>query len=236
MPEQTQVSPPPPPAQAPPPPAIAGGSGGQTSPVATTPSSELLSLTYQQLRARLNELQNQRQTLAGRREALADGYEAATGANREGIGARLQTLDNNIVMYETEIAAVGRAMAQKAPSRQEFSGQASNPNNNNWSEDDVAGAMFGTFLGTALLTVLIMRRFVRRKYGRMGAPAQPAMIQSNERLDRIEQAVDTIAVEIERVSENQRFMTRLMTETQLGATLNDVRKSTELAKSAAEGG
>ncbi len=64
---------------------------------------------------------------------------------------------------------------------------------------------------------------------------QQNMIGSNELLDRIEQAVDTIAVEIERVSENQRFMTRLMTETQLGATLNEVRKSTELAKSAAEG-
>jgi hypothetical protein len=84
-----------------------------------------------------------------------------------------------------------------------------------------------------------MRRFFRRRYGgnrmNMGSPTQQNVIQSNERLDRIEQAVDTIAVEIERVSENQRFMTRLMTETQLGSTINDVRKSAELAKSAAEG-
>jgi hypothetical protein len=32
------------------------------------------------------------------------------------------------------------------------------------------------------------------------------------RLERIEQAVDAIAIEVERVSEAQRFQTRLMTE------------------------
>lgn len=32
------------------------------------------------------------------------------------------------------------------------------------------------------------------------------------RLERVEQALDTIAVEIERISENQRFTTRLLSE------------------------
>jgi hypothetical protein len=31
-------------------------------------------------------------------------------------------------------------------------------------------------------------------------------------IDRMEQAIDSIAVEVERVSENQRFVTRLLTE------------------------
>jgi len=34
----------------------------------------------------------------------------------------------------------------------------------------------------------------------------------NERLQRMEQALDAIAVEVERVSEGQRFTTRLLTE------------------------
>jgi hypothetical protein len=207
----------------------------QAAPTVTqTPASELAKLTYQQLRARLNELQNQRQTLAGRRDALADGYEGSTGANRDGMGARLQTLDNNIVNYEREIAIVGQEMAAKAPSR-EFTTQSAS-NGNDYNEGDMTGAVFGTFLTTVLVMGFIMRRFFRRKYSRMPMPSQPNAIQSGERLDRIEQAVDTIAVEIERVSENQRFMTRLMTETQLGSTINDVRKSTELARNAAEAG
>ena len=41
-------------------------------------------------------------------------------------------------------------------------------------------------------------------------PAELAQI--NERLTRIEQAVDSVAIEMERVSEGQRFATRLLAE------------------------
>jgi hypothetical protein len=54
----------------------------------------------------------------------------------------------------------------------------------------------------------ISRRFIDR-------PAAPPQISGDvsPRLDRIEQAVDAIAIEVERISEAQRFQTRLMTET-----------------------
>lgn len=199
-------------------------------------TGDLSGKSYGELRQMLEELRNQRSDLASRRTNLADTYEAASGANRLGIESRLTILDNNIVMYEAEIARVGREMASKVGTRGFPQVPPGGQQPNSWGEDDVAGAVFGTFLTTLLLTIFIGKRYVRRRYGRMGAPSQPNMVQSNERLDRIEQAVDTIAVEIERVSENQRFMTRLMTETQLGDTLKDVRKSTELAKSAAAEG
>jgi hypothetical protein len=204
--------------------------GAAAPPPAT---SDLAQLSYNQLRRRLEELRNQRADIASRRQNLAESYETATGANREGMGQRLQMLDNNIVIYEAEIAAVGREMAAKAPSRVT---ESTAPPPGGYREEDIAGAVFGTFLTTALVLGFFMRRFFRRKYGRMPSPSQPNLIASSERLDRIEQAVDTIAVEIERVSENQRFMTRLMTETQLGSTIADVRKSAELAKSAAAEG
>src|SRR5262249_28306457 len=41
------------------------------------------------------------------------------------------------------------------------------------------------------------------------------------RLDRIEQAVDTIAIEVERISEGQRFVTRLMAERPATPSAND---------------
>lgn len=40
----------------------------------------------------------------------------------------------------------------------------------------------------------------------------PADVARDERLARIETAVDTLAVEIERISEGQRFVTRLLAE------------------------
>jgi len=219
--------------QAPIAPAIAGG---PIDPLAPTPVGELQKLSYSALRARLSELKQQRSDLASRREALASGFENATGANQAGMGARLTTLDANIVMYEKEIAAVGRELAVKAGQRGITIDPGFNPPSNGNQGEDIAAAVFGTFFTTALVAVFIARRFVRRRLRGIPSPMQSGMLQSGERLDRIEQAVDSIAIEIERVSENQRFMTRLMTETQLGDTLKDVRKSTELAKSAASEG
>jgi len=50
-------------------------------------------------------------------------------------------------------------------------------------------------------------RYIRRKeYFVRSAP------YDDERLARIEQAVDAIAIEVERIAESQRFLTRLQTE------------------------
>jgi len=46
-------------------------------------------------------------------------------------------------------------------------------------------------------------------------PQVPAEVAN--RLERIEQAVDAIAVEIERISEGQRFTTKLLSEVRTGA-------------------
>ncbi|HEY4953279.1 MAG TPA: hypothetical protein VII02_00190 [Gemmatimonadaceae bacterium] len=46
-------------------------------------------------------------------------------------------------------------------------------------------------------------------------PQVPSEVMS--RLERIEQAVDAIAVEVERISEGQRFTTKLLSETQRNA-------------------
>lgn len=203
---------------------------GSQAPAAPGPASSLARLTelsYQELKARERELQNQREVLIDRRSNVAGQYEAATGVAKDGVADRLRVMDDHLVRIERDLSAVNEQLVNTVvvqPQRPQviYTG---------WDEGEVFGAVFTTFLATALMTVFIMRRILPRRLG--FAKAAPAAAQSNERLDRIEQAVDTIAVEIERVSENQRFMTRLMTETQLGATLAAVRSSTEMAKSAA---
>jgi len=61
-------------------------------------------------------------------------------------------------------------------------------------------------LGIPLIRAL-SRRFLEPR------PIAPALSpEVLERLERIEQAVDSIAIEIERVSEGQRYTTRLMSE------------------------
>jgi hypothetical protein len=58
--------------------------------------------------------------------------------------------------------------------------------------------------------ISVVRTLVnRRPPHSVGAPELRAI---EERLDRIEQAIDSIAVETERISEGQRFTTRLLSE------------------------
>lgn len=233
--ELAPQTPAPPAAQAPPGTPVAGGQ----SPAPGGPATESLDLsqfTVRQLRQMLGELRSQRSDYANRRSNLGDSYENATGANKEAMGDRLKTVDQIIIRYENEMARVGGAIVARGGGTETQPPPGPIPNGY-MSEDDAAGMAFGFSFATLILAVFFTRRFMRRKYA--GAVPlgrqQPNLIASNERLERIEQAVDSIAIEVERVSENQRFMTRLMTETQLGDTIKDVRKSTELAKSAAEG-
>jgi len=71
--------------------------------------------------------------------------------------------------------------------------------------------MFFTTIAIVALGVPLIRGLSRRFLERPPAPA-PLSSDVAERLTRIEQAVDAIAVEVERVSEGQRYTTRLMTE------------------------
>jgi len=55
--------------------------------------------------------------------------------------------------------------------------------------------------------------YIQRAKRRMLHGAAPAALaESDDRFARLEQAVDAIAVEVERISEGQRFLTKLQTE------------------------
>ena len=61
----------------------------------------------------------------------------------------------------------------------------------------------------ALVAIGVGARYVWRRTSRAVLPAPRA---DNDRLQRIEEAVDTMAVEIERMSEAQRFTAKLLLE------------------------
>jgi hypothetical protein len=56
----------------------------------------------------------------------------------------------------------------------------------------------------------LVRAFAKRLESKGVGPAIPHEVTA--RLERIEQAIDTIAIEVERISEGQRFTTKLLTE------------------------
>ena len=47
---------------------------------------------------------------------------------------------------------------------------------------------------------------------RQGAPSRTELVLGDDRMNRLEQAIESIAVEVERVGEGQRFVTKLLAE------------------------
>src|SRR5258708_3832730 len=111
-----------------------------------------------------------------------------------------------------------------------------NPRPRNRAGPEMFLMSVAVFAATMLIAVPTAVRRAKRSWLRESAGGTTNSVGvGNERLDRIEQAVDTIAVESARISENQRFMTRLMTETQLAGSIAAVRSSAEAAKDEAAG-
>ena len=71
-------------------------------------------------------------------------------------------------------------------------------------------ATLGSLTIVGLVLYPIARALGRRIEGKQQAAQLPA--GTDARLDRIEQAVEAIAVEVERISEGQRFTTKLLAE------------------------
>jgi len=63
----------------------------------------------------------------------------------------------------------------------------------------------------------MIKAYATRVENESKRPQIPAEVTT--RLERIEQAVDAIAVEVERISEGQRFTTKLLSETRSGGAL-----------------
>jgi hypothetical protein len=79
-----------------------------------------------------------------------------------------------------------------------------------WDEDIVVPIAF--FLTAIILSIGIplVRGIVRRWDRKAAAPSVPP--DTAARLDRIEQAIEAMSIQVERIAEGQRFVTRLMSD------------------------
>lgn len=74
-------------------------------------------------------------------------------------------------------------------------------------QDLLVIGLFGTVIAIGMpLAIAFARRIGHQN---LGPPVPPEVAQ---RLARMEQAIDAIAVEVERISEGQRFTTKLLSE------------------------
>lgn len=151
-----------------------------------------------------SQLSDQIQSARNRRNILAKQYEAATGANRAGLEHQLRILDQRIAQLEMDIADVGVQKAQTFPS----TAPAADFNPGAF----VSGIPSGLFVVLCFLLLLPVSFAAARRLWRRPKQAgvPPDFADAAVRLERVEQAVETIAIEIERVSEGQRYLSKIL--------------------------
>jgi hypothetical protein len=223
QPATTSPAPPAPPASPdlpapPPPPALAPAAPGAQDAFPVSVQQIAVPRTAAEvsaLRARGSELSRQLNSATGRRESIARDLRRADGADQAGLEQRLTQLDQRILGIEADIAANGRLLAAAPPNLLASTRESSAGD---------AGPLFLGGLGSGQVTAIsivfiifvlapMAAAYARRLWHRPArTPQTAAALESQQRLERMEQAVDAIAIEVERVSESQRFLTRILTE------------------------
>lgn len=178
----------------------------------------------QQLIAQREELEDQLDDVSDRRTTLAQELSATTDqAARVGLQERLAVLDQRILQIETDLATTGRLITSAPAELVAITEQERMVSSDDGYEE---GLFTGIFSVLAFVTVafLLLKRPWRKARAARTAEVGP---ESSQRLERLEHGMDAIAVEIERISEGQRFVTRLLSESEPG-----IGKSKRLAESA----
>jgi hypothetical protein len=163
------------------------------------------------LMARRQELSDQLTNVSDRRHDLSMELIGADAGSRAGLQERLAVLDNRIVQLENDMAVTGSQLAAAPPNLIGITESARNePQGDQFPEGVIVGG-FSAFAIASIVFALTRRR----AWGRRSRSA-PALqdSESAQRLERLERGMDAIAIEIERVSEGQRFVTKLLSEPQ----------------------
>jgi hypothetical protein len=164
-----------------------------------------------QLLAQREELSDQLGSVSARRTELASEIRnRSVEATRGGLEERLRLLDNRILQLETDLASTGRQIAS-APS--DLVAETEPPRVQGGGDDFEEGVMSGGFSVLVFLSIVYFFQRWRRKR-RGPAPAAQLGGEAAQRLERLENGMEAIAIEIERVSEGQRFVTKLLSESQ----------------------
>lgn len=182
----------------PPPPALP-----PAFPQATTPPAPTVPVVPDP--AHLLELQTRVAVLEAQHNVLIERTQANDPALRAQAEHSLLTLDLDLATAKAQLAVLQGTSGTEMPP------PPSNPPPFGIDQDAITVVFVLTAFAILIpLSVGLTRRFWRGKPARSAPAVTEDKILS--RLDRLEQAVDSIAIEIERVSESQRFVAKVLTE------------------------
>jgi len=135
---------------------------------------------------------------------------SSDGTTRAALELRKVPLDNQIAQTEMDLASVRAQLL----SRQSRTGMPDRPpfpiqQRRGPDPDLIVGLAFAFIFAVMMPISIAIARRIWRGVRPVAARTEDTL---SPRFDRLEQAVDAIAIEVERVSEGQRFVTRVLTE------------------------
>jgi hypothetical protein len=172
-------------------------------------SAPSASAIYEGLKAQRNELNNQLDGLQNTRREITSQLEdiPAGSPERAPLDARLKEIDARTSAVDQMLAGNAAQVAQAAAIPGAVVEQPPPISQGPPEEAYVLGGLFMLIVFFPL-SIALARRIWRRSAAVVTAfPRELA-----DRLSRMEQAVEATAVEVERIGEGQRFLTRLFTE------------------------
>jgi hypothetical protein len=178
---------------------IGAGDGGPTA-------------VYRAQVAMRKELGDQLERLQDTRRELASNLNEGdlSSSARTGIEARIAATDSRISALDKQIADADAAVARAAGVPGAVVEEAPPPFIDRPGPPEEAFVIAGLFIVCAVLPISIA--FARRIWRRSAAAVAALPQELMDRLTRLDQAVDEIAVEVERIGEGQRFVTRVLAE------------------------
>jgi len=164
---------------------------------------------YEGFKAQRRELNNQLDELQSTRREITRQLEdiPAGSPDRKPLETRTIDIDSRITTVDQMLASNATDVSKAAA----IPGAVVEPPRviNEGPPED-AYALGGVFMLVVLLPISVA--FARRIWRRSAAAVAAFPREIGERLLRMEQAIEATAVEVERIGEGQRFLTRLFTE------------------------
>ena len=190
---------------------------GPAAPVVPAPGEPVVSIpgvpqTVQELmtlRLRARELEGQLSSTRNRRDQLAQRI-VRGDPDVQGLQQQVTYLDGRILKLEQQIDQNSQAIANAAPAAVfQMPGRVNFQNFPRSRMDPTPIFIVFILFVLAPVAVGFVWRSIRRQ---SNTSLPPGWTDHLQRMERLEQAVDTVAIEIERISEGQRFLTKALAD------------------------
>src|SRR5688572_27443530 len=204
--------------------------------IQTTPSGAVQVLTQQPMRpltsreisairSRRSDISSQLTSSMERREELTDQLEDAPPGAAPGLIAQIQVLDQRIIKIEQDMEASGQMLrtGMTVDNGVSLVGPREFGNGGGPEEAAARGAAIAATVMVPILLFYMIARFTRGRRRRKSEATQDTA--QDARMERLEQAVDAIALEIERVGESQRYQTKVLAEANLMPAMSSARSA-----------